>query len=76
MADVAAPNCRACRYCFMEPDDDFCCGHPDAGSVGQYVRVAASKDGHCGPQRPKFDQHPLRNPDGTLRAHRAREEGR
>jgi ribA/ribD-fused uncharacterized protein len=28
---------------------------------------AAGEDGHCGPARPKFEQHPLRNSDGTLK---------
>jgi hypothetical protein len=52
----------------MEPDDDLTCGHPDAGTIGKYVRVAVMPDGHCGPKRPKFEQHPLRNPDGTLKS--------
>lgn len=60
-------TCLACRYCFMEPDDDFCCGHPDAGPVGTYVNRAVADGGHCGPSRPKFEQHPLRNSDGTLK---------
>jgi len=60
-------NCLACRYSFMEPDDDLTCGHPDAGPMGQYTSVAAAQDGHCGADHPKFEQHPLRNPDGTLK---------
>jgi hypothetical protein len=48
----------------MEPDDDFCCGHPDAGVFGTYVRRAAAEGGHCGPTLPKFEQHPLRTPEG------------
>lgn len=51
----------------MEPDDDLTCGHPDAGVVGKYTRVAAGDGGHCGPARPKFEQHPLRNSDGSLK---------
>lgn len=58
------PSCKACRHCFMEPDDDFCCGHPDAGVFGTYVRRAAAEGGHCGPNLPKFEQHPLRTPEG------------
>lgn len=58
------PSCKACRHCFMEPDDDFCCGHPDAGVFGTYVRRAAAEGGHCGPTLPKFEQHPLRTPEG------------
>ena len=60
-------NCRACSYCYMEPDNDFICGHPDAGVFGQILRVAAATDGHCGPSRPKFEQHPKRTPEGDLR---------
>jgi hypothetical protein len=51
----------------MEPDDDLTCGHPDARSFGTYVKHAVKEDGHCGPTRPKFEQHPLRNPDGSLK---------
>lgn len=62
-------NCAACSYCFMEPSDmNFTCGHPDAGVFGKSVNHAASKKGHCGPDRPKFEQHPGRTPDGRLRA--------
>ena len=61
-------GCKACRYCFMEPGDDFCCGHPDAGPVGTYTKHAANVGGHCGPSRPKFQQHPSRTPDGLLRS--------
>lgn len=62
-----ARNCFACAHSFMEPDNDLCCGHDDAGIVGTYTRRAAAPGGHCGPERPKFQQHPLRNPDGTLK---------
>lgn len=61
-------NCQACAHCFMEPDDmNFTCGHPDAGAFGIYVHRATSADGHCGPERPKFEQHPRRNTDGTIK---------
>lgn len=60
-------NCHACVHSFMEPDDDLTCGHPDARSFGTYVKHAVKEDGHCGPTRPKFEQHPLRNPDGSLK---------
>jgi len=62
------PNCHACAYSFMEPDDDLTCGHPDAGSMGLYVHHAAAPDGHCGPTRPKFKQHPGRHPSGHLKS--------
>ena len=64
---MIASTCLACKFCFMEPDDDFTCGHPDAGPMVKYVRVAASSGGHCGPERPKFEQHPLRTPEGGLK---------
>ena len=60
-------NCAACKYSFMELGNELVCGHPDAGMMGKFVRVAIAADGHCGPERPKFEQHPLRKPDGSLR---------
>lgn len=60
-------NCQACKHCFMEPDSDFVCGHPDAGPLGSYIRNAADFGGHCGPERPKFEQHPNRWPNGDLK---------
>jgi hypothetical protein len=60
-------NCRACSYCYMDPDSDFICGHPDGGTFGKLARVAAASDGHCGPLRPKFEQHPRRRLNGNLK---------
>lgn len=57
-------NCRACAHCFCEPDDDFTCGHKDSGPMGLYV--ARGPVAHCGDYT-KFEQHPLRNPDGSLK---------
>jgi hypothetical protein len=34
--------------------------------MGTYIRRAAAEGGHCGPERPKFKQHPLRGPNGEL----------
>ncbi len=73
---MSGPNCRACRFSFMGPNDSLLvCGHPDAGPIGRYTQSirnigtgAAEIEGHCGPARPKFEQHPLRNPDGTLKS--------
>lgn len=63
-----AKNCHACAHSYMGPDDDkLVCGHTDAGVMGKYAEVATLPEGHCGPERPKFEQHPLRNPDGSLR---------
>lgn len=62
-------SCKACAYCYMEPSDmNFVCGHPDAGIVGKYTRVAASKDGHCTENKIKFEQHPLRTEQGDLKS--------
>jgi hypothetical protein len=60
---AAKPNCRACASCYLD-DMDFICGHKDAGSFGKKVNVAASPEGHCGPELKKFVQHPLRTPEG------------
>lgn len=64
---LVTPNCQACASCYLD-QMDFVCGHPDAGVFGKLVRVAVSPEGHCGPDRPKFKQHPLRKPDGSLGA--------
>lgn len=62
---ASSPNCRACSFCSMEPDDDrLICGHPDAGPAGLYMDPAPAK--HCGPNRSKFKQHPMRNANGDL----------
>lgn len=74
---MSEKNCRACAHSYMGPgDDELVCGHADAGIVGTYARIASvglkhngSVDlslAHCGPERAKFEQHPLRNPDGSL----------
>jgi len=68
-------TCLACAYCYCEPDDDFTCGHPDAGSMGTYIRRAAAPGGHCGPNLPKFKQHPMRNQDGSLKNSRTKGHG-
>lgn len=60
-----AKNCKACAHSYMEPDADLTCGHPDSGPMGLYCH--RKPPDHCGPTRTKFSQHPLRNPDGTLK---------
>lgn len=60
------PNCKACASCYLD-DMDFICGHKDAGLWGKKVDVAAGPEGHCGPTRLKFVQHPRRSPDGALK---------
>ena len=46
---------------------NFICGHRDAGTFGVYTYRAVAPEGHCGPSLSKFKQHPMRNPDGTLK---------
>lgn len=58
-------NCQACTHSYMEPDDDLTCGHPGAGSFGLYVKNR-EKFTHC-KNFDKFEQHPQRNADGTLK---------
>jgi hypothetical protein len=61
-------TCHACAYSFMEPSDmTLTCGHKDSGPFGVYTYKATEKDGHCGPNRSKFEQHPKRNSDGSLK---------
>jgi hypothetical protein len=62
-----SPPCKACAHCFMEPDDDLCCGHSSAGAFGTYVRHMRKEGATCGPDGGLFEQHPLRNSDGTLK---------
>lgn len=78
---VTERKCTACASCYMEPDDmNFICGHKDAGPYGIYTHQAVASEaekvkaqsehpgyGHCGPDRPKFVQHPLRKLDGSLK---------
>ena len=58
-------NCRACSHSYMEPDSPLICGHPDSGSFGLSVRRDPVE--HCGPERSKFEQHPKRHADGSLK---------
>lgn len=57
-------KCFACSHSYMEPDSDLICGHKDAGGFGKVIR----KDNitHC-KDADKFEQHPLRNKDGSLK---------
>ena len=60
-------KCQACAFCYMEPDSGFICGHKDAGIFGVNVDRASQEGGHCGIGRRKFEQHPDRNANGTLK---------
>lgn len=57
-------ECRLCAHSYFEPDGDYpVCGHKDSGMFGLYVGNGHGPDtagGHCGPDRVKFEQHPLR----------------
>lgn len=62
-------NCKACCHSYCEPDADYIvCGHPDGGLFGAYIHRASGESGHCGPERPKFEQHPLRTAEGSLKS--------
>lgn len=52
---MSEKRCTDCAYCFMEPDEDFCCGHPMAGPVGLYVNRARAVDGICGRDAKLFE---------------------
>jgi len=63
--------CAACKYSYMEPDGPLTCGHKDAGPWGKSIawRSPVSprlEGGFCGPDASQFEQHPLRNEDGSL----------
>lgn len=59
-----SPNCHACAHSGMGPEDPYLvCGHPDAGVMGTFIKKEPLD--HC-PNFSKFEQHPHRNPDGTL----------
>lgn len=61
---MATPKpCTACTHSYMEPDSDLICGLPELGLFGLTIR----KNGeHCEGGK-KFDQHPLRTPEGHLK---------
>lgn len=61
MVKKESVNCQACKHSYMEPDSDLICGLK--GGFGKKIR----KDGeHCDGGK-EFEQHPLRNKDGTLK---------
>lgn len=55
-------NCMACKHSYMEPDSDLICGV--SGGFGRTIRKELE---HCDGGK-KFEQHPLRKADGTLKA--------
>ena len=60
-------TCKACAFSGIEPDSPyFICGHPDANPPwGLHIKKEPLD--HC-PNFSKFEQHPGRNPDGTLKS--------
>lgn len=67
----AAPGvpkcCASCSYSFMEPDDmNLTCGHPDTNNGGFGLHIRTEPLPHCAGFS-KWEQHPRRNPDGTLK---------
>ena len=60
-------NCKSCKFSYMEPCDmNLICGHSDSGQMGLYVLRGPAK--HCGPERIKWEQHPMRTENGDLHA--------
>lgn len=57
-------TCYACTHSYMEPDSGLICGHKDAGWFG--LTIYKEPLDHC-PNFCKFEQHPLRNSDGSLK---------
>lgn len=72
-------NCHACAHAYMEPSGEplLICGVE--GGFGTNLNPLVKGGGRasetpvCGADRPKFKQHPLRNPDGSLKKMIARE---
>lgn len=64
-------NCHACTHSYMEPDSGLICGHRDAGTFGKNIRKEPLE--HC--EWNKFQQHPLRNENGTLKSYEPDSEG-
>lgn len=69
MSKPSFTNCFACKYSGMEPDDPrLICGHPDSGDFGKYLKGPLANPTpmeHC--KGEKFEQHPLRNRDGSFK---------
>lgn len=59
---AAAKNCSACKHSYMEPDSDLICGAVNS-PFGRTIRKELE---HCDGGK-KFEQHPLRNADGSLK---------
>lgn len=57
-------KCWACKHSYMEPDGParLICG--EQGGFGKYINTS---DELCGEGLPKFEQHPNRNEDGSLK---------
>lgn len=76
MRRKAAMPCRACSYSYMHPDSpELVCGVQDipGGTFNGRLLYPRLKSGGrgpetpiCGADRPKFEQHPMRGPDGSL----------
>jgi len=59
-------KCWACAHSYMEPASPYLvCGHPDSGIMGLFIKSNKSVN-HCS-NFSKFEQHPLRNSDGSLK---------
>lgn len=64
-------NCRACAFSYLDMESgNIVCGHEDSGIFGIYLHSAKApyREGeHCGPNRSKFEQHPMRQENGDLK---------
>lgn len=70
MDSESKKNCHACAHSGMEPADmNLTCSHPDLVKMGHPFGLHIWKEplDHC-PNFSKFEQHKLRNADGTLKS--------
>jgi hypothetical protein len=62
--DGQKEKCMACKHCYLPPDaGTYVCGLK--GGFGKYYHRSLKED--C-PDNVHFEQHPLRNEDGTFKA--------
>lgn len=60
-------NCYACTHSYMEPDSPYLiCGHRQEGPFGKFIYNSEKALDTC--EFKKFEQHPLRNEDGSLKS--------
>jgi hypothetical protein len=63
---MAYTNCCACKNSYMDPDSEYLvCGLKENGLFGTYVKDINVPLDNC--KGEKFEQHPLRNTNGSLK---------